>query len=1316
MNLNHPDEYFSSSPCSSPAGTEKSFVEMEASGSDTDSMDDHDTISDKTFMTEAGEATMGDGEPMRMDMDMDMDMDDDDTTAAFRQPIFKKPPQWRLEDGETAAMPSSPPVLQLSTPAPVDLGEGGEMTMEVTEPVSGLLQTAEAKKPTPFSFSPRTPQKADDGEMAMEMPGPLGGLLLRGVPVPQTHQGQDDEDDPMEITRVVGGILRPLNGQSPKREDNDAEMDMDMTQPTGGIINASKSRMSLGFSQYQDDDADLPMDITRPIGGIISMPGPQVISPAHSSTSDSNENMTMEFASVLGGIISQAPKHVAGRAGKLISGDDWAKDQADKQKQSSREDTHVDDDKEKHTPIDPFTVRQSSSSQKEQMDMASLVAEKLDALATVAYPALPVLEEKDEDQDMDVDMEITVNVGCILQSRVAEEQEPSPEIATSNQTTENVQSVSPSTVLNNSEDITPAQVASPTPRAKRNTRRSSGAARTARLTRAQRKSLEADQGSTPQPSPAPGKITTPKKASSPKSKVPMPAKTVTPTKAQPAPIPQQPTPQKVGTPQLSTPPERVTPMVATMKPTTPSKQNPKLQTPVRPRGIDSGFSLSAKKDIVFRRSPSPVKNQSAPMRTPLRGMGINRIGLGSPTINQRLSARKSLVEDTMAFSPIAIPSALLQATCDDREKDEQEKREEKARREEEHKKMDLKSRISLLTPRKAGRQSLAIGTLVPGKRALESPGESSKKRRKSVGGGDTVVDEIDEEACEKLRASLRSGYTSGMLPMPVSAKNTPKTPRTGSFPRPTPAATPAATPVRVAVSLGGDGQMEGQEQTEETASREEEKEEENESMVDEDEVRVSFPEFLDLIGISFLDDLQAASGRRHTGSASSSQRPSLGMDGGPEASLAERIIAAAGTAPLLELYQHACRELKQYIQGGRDCVKEIESKAYADNPPLFKEYLYSPPDIRAIMDTQFKNIKTHARLQAKGIWYEWRQKLLEGVLTALRQNLKGLQEDQEVIKKQDEIIAQMLPDIEKEHEEAKDKLEKIEKLEKRIAMDDPEELDEARSRLREILDKTAAVREQVLRKRQDVEALNSEIEIKEKKKAELAASIEEAERIKEMNRGWSEEEVKTWKTRCENLERESGWCITAALPDSRLEMMYKREIKLTCDPEGNAAPWVEYHYSLSGKPSERKPMPKVEREFFLNSLNTILAHERDPKVVLKVVSNFWGNALGVIDSISHLRKQHYIEVRATDDGDLKVKATVLVQELRSKMEIGFVVSKERPQVKHAGVRVVYGAISQQAVQDMLMQWTGEWRDGVNEAVERCLEDRRRGGVVVGVKG
>ena len=71
-------------------------------------------------------------------------------------------------------------------------------------------------------------------------------------------------------------------------------------------------------------------------------------------------------------------------------------------------------------------------------------------------------------------------------------------------------------------------------------------------------------------------------------------------------------------------------------------------------------------------------------------------------------------------------------------------------------------------------------------------------------------------------------------------------------------------------------------------------------------------------------------------------------------------------------------------------IEGIEQDTLEDPPLLFREYVGAPPELKRIMDSQFKLVKTWARLKAKGGWYSWRDQLLGGVMPTLQKNAEGL--------------------------------------------------------------------------------------------------------------------------------------------------------------------------------------------------------------------------------------------------------------------------------------------------------------------------------------
>ncbi|TGZ83242.1 Spc7-domain-containing protein [Ascodesmis nigricans] len=1282
------DDPASSSPYSACSGDEDAFISD--GGDSTDSMDEDgdETMGDRTFMSGAGDITMG--EDTRMSLDFDTKMLDE---TGGHKPAFQKPVMWRFE-GETGALDSSPP-------------------------------TAVKPTPRPFSFS---------------------------VGKDEDEDGDGDEEMSMDFTRAIGGVIKTVSYPSlPGMKDLEPAADKPQSSPWAQNPHSDDD---------MGEDMTMDMDFTRPLGGILSTSATEASpTPSHGTDLGGNEEMTMEFTSVLGGIINNGPGAQSG--GRLINSAAWVDEQEQLSKQLQREQDEAEDEED-------------------DMDMDMTMAVGGILLKPTQSKSAPQESESEDDDDGDATMEMTMDMTTAVGRILYAHQQKKLSKTTLQPQAEPVSIIKPTEEL--VKESMAENNASPTP-LRRSGRRASVASvstpvterRTSTRLSAQRQSSvpqETVQPSTPTPvsrtpkkatpKPATPKTTTPK-AATPKAGA---AKATTPTIVTPkntasrnvtpqgtanadqtakisTPLP--PSPEKFATPQrpqvslatptqnpenanVVTPPQQITPSRPTTMPKTPSKSSPLVNV----ENAEPGFSLSAKKRLGFQRSPlgnqSPRIRRTPRKETPLKQVGtptplarktplvsiskspfttpqrtpikFNMAGMGSPAIAEKLSRRKSLGQDTMAtgFSPAALPSQLIEMSKKDAEERAREEAEAKAHREEEIRKLDLRSKINFLgTPKKAAsRMSLAFGSLIPGKRALDFvEEESSTKRRKSMNGTFAMEQDLT---------------LTGMMLQPIVPNTDIKTPRkTPRKAAATPARPPPETPTRQPSSPAPSNNVQM------VATKGEEPEDLDEDVSMEQDVdNISLEQFLEMIDISFLDDLNAVK-RRPTDLMA--RRSSSNFD--YETGRAEVLIAATCTTPMLDLCQHSCKELKSFIREGRKMIKEASEDILAENPPLFREYQNAPTDVRYNLKSQFKDMKTHARYRAKETWYKWRSDLYDGVISCLQNYLRDLNADMDLLNKQQEILSPAIPVMKESYEKAKQRYDQLVRIKERIEQDDPMELNEARTQLREAREKIVQLKTEIESKQTEIDQVEEELAASRIKNTEMIASIEESERVKEQNRRWNEEEVRHWKGRCEELERDSGWSITNALPDGRLELSFRRQVRVTCDPSGETSATAGYlPPPTEAKPSEGRVLPAMEQDFFIGALNRKLQNTRDPKEVLKLVAAFWSESLAVSDRIHQLRRFYYTESKlgGPDGNSLEVTATVLVKELRSKMKIGFLVDGDSLETNQTAVKVAYGSISEDAVRSVIGNWAaGQWKEGVRESVAKCIAGKRRGGKPISVK-
>jgi kinetochore protein Spc7/SPC105 len=213
--------------------------------------------------------------------------------------------------------------------------------------------------------------------------------------------------------------------------------------------------------------------------------------------------------------------------------------------------------------------------------------------------------------------------------------------------------------------------------------------------------------------------------------------------------------------------------------------------------------------------------------------------------------------------------------------------------------------------------------------------------------------------------------------------------------------------------------------------------------------------------------------------------------------------------------------LKKYISEGRNIVKEIESDTYEDNPLLFREYMSATPQVRAIMDNQFKNVKTHARLLSKAMWYEWRMKLLDGLREGLVRIKDGLDKDEKVITKQARLVEPIVPGLVEEHDRLKAVADGLQQQADELADCDPEELQQARNDLSEVDEQIEAMKSQVKALQWEMDEKEQAVTSTQARKTQCQQDIEDAERTLEQYRGWSTTEVAALKGKSISVNQSS---------------------------------------------------------------------------------------------------------------------------------------------------------------------------------------------------
>ncbi|KAL8750685.1 MAG: hypothetical protein Q9199_006905, partial [Rusavskia elegans] len=1062
-----------------------------------------------------------------------------------------------------------------------------------------------------------------------------------------TQQDGNEGGATMNFTQAAGSIL-PVNHKSQASPEKNRRR----SGVKGPRRSIGQSRRSSGASSTDENET---MDFTAAIGGIEYNGAETKTKPPVGSepqmSDEEDEELTMDFTTVLGGVLG----HKAG------------------QQQTTK----------------PQTRRESidSSAMDEDMD-----------ITFAAGGILPSITERTEPlEDQTMEMDVTQAVGAILSKPLSVAEKTRAK-----------------TIMEHETDVGQLSMdpfydgpASTTPGASLNTNAAifrTSATRTS----------ESGSPSKRDPSKSPALM--------------IARQSLTPKAGS-----HQTTPLK----KVSTPSKQVTPQVGP-RPITPGKTPPSKNIALRtgsPKKLfqkETGNSVTspkaAAKNPIFKGNDIngvPTAHiVLKPRRRRSSGLGADKEGLGSPRVTELLDRRGSIHQSAQTFvSNGPAPTGVRFEDPRVMEKELESERAEEERRQsgrgilqmeadsqdsEEQKDAttSLKDKIESLTPQKKKtkpRKSLHVGAAkgILGKRPAEldvDEDEDGMSPKGVMGRQGSPVKKIKLPAPpsknETTRRHLRSARPSLVETLGNNRMNTPSV---------------GASPSKGALMTTPQGQARFKDVSDLPSAEKpivsfEEKLENVKPKATEPaetEDRIHLQDFLNMTSIRFME--LTTTKRRltvaPTALESSAKKASADLEQpSTEALLEKSVVAGACTVPMLELYQHSCRELKRYIAEGRSIVREIEADTYEDNPALFREYMTAPPEVKALMDNQFKNVKTHARLLSKAMWYEWRMKLLEGLKEGLVQISNGMDEDAQVLSQQERCVEALLPKLLEESERLQNEHQILQAQADELASCDQDELRQAREQLAAIDEDLQAKQRLADELEQELRAKNQGIQDAVERRDEYHAEIKEAERVRQESRGWKKSEVAALQENVTALEETYGWKIISAT-GSALTMTYKDSLQLYFTPSSFLSPSSSSPPTINKDNSplsltyiadthEHHPKPlTTEKRFFLQiiraQLQCLTQSSTSTPDLLGFVSRNWDVALTIAEEVRSLTTQYITTTSILSDEVMNVQAVLLLQQIRTKLEVSFQVQarggegeegiKEGLEVAvRSDVRVVYG--------------------------------------------
>lgn len=969
-----------------------------------------------------------------------------------------------------------------------------------SEDDDGTMMSIEGGETTEMSMaSAKSPLSDSSGrlEEALRLAARQAGT--QGIEFDEHGQGlAEDEEVLASFTPFVKSSMRDLESKLDQENVNPFspafnatqgdmqpegdEMTMEMTRAVGGIIPSS-----------QDEDDEMSMDVTRAFGGIITNelpkapesrrksmpPGRRQSTRRRSSGASSREDATMDLTTAVGGIQST---------------DD---DTVSKDEEMSMELTSVFGGVLAQG-IPSFASRRQSAATQSQIQsgrnrqsLNSVVEdETMDMTTAIGGIIRPESESITDEADTTVGMDLTTAVGGILpqlstakRMQAKNVMELEADLASSPFQAEVVAS-SPPKILAPVHTIA-SETGSPSLAAFRG--------------KGLRRSVEAQQSVMPKPVLGDG-----------------------------TPIKKPSTPSKQLTPQ---------PVRPTIPGKTPPSKNIAFRTSSPKRLFKNEIKASTPQSSAATKRTTPNKlfqNDKAtgaptpsyvltPQQRRSSGVGIDRAGLGSPRVAELLDRRGSIGEQANSFVPGQLGNAGRGVRFDDPRELEKEvnAEHEEDQAEEKDATINLKEMIQSMSPKKRplnGRKSLHIGAAkgILGKRPLEL---------------DEDDDEEENDGMKRLKGHQGSPVKNVKLQGPPSKEDT-----TGRLAR----ATPQGFENPLGSSIPAFSPFKGNNSTPHSHGRSRDADVTatltlTVPSLEQQHIqglggspgddRIQLQDFLNMTSIRFME--LTTTKRRHTiAPKEPNSRDSLQDE--TAASLEDCVAAGAATVPMLELFQHvsstsilclrgdantyqACHELKNYISEGRKTVREIETETFEENPPLFREYISASPDVKVIMDNQLKNVKTHARLLSKGMWYEWRMTLLATLKDGLFKTADGMKQDGKILDRQLALLNSVLPKFMHQAQQLELEEADLQSATEELANCDQAELSEARQQLIAVDADIEAKKSMIAELQRQLQGKEAEIATATERKQLCLGEIREAEKIREDCRGWTSTEISQLK-------------------------------------------------------------------------------------------------------------------------------------------------------------------------------------------------------------
>ncbi|EKC98845.1 hypothetical protein A1Q2_06816 [Trichosporon asahii var. asahii CBS 8904] len=300
---------------------------------------------------------------------------------------------------------------------------------------------------------------------------------------------------------------------------------------------------------------------------------------------------------------------------------------------------------------------------------------------------------------------------------------------------------------------------------------------------------------------------------------------------------------------------------------------------------------------------------------------------------------------------------------------------------------------------------------------------------------------------------------------------------------------------------------------------------------------VSLSEFLETVGVRFLDDLNPHVHQPRRSSVAPRGTLSAGED-----TLSSFTVANAETI-YVNMYDYGIDRMSSELAKSQEEIASSTRVCDADNPAVMREYYDSPPEERALYESTLRNFKAKALLQAQGEWYSWRLDVIERILPDFTAIHTAMAEEVEQHAVNHEVADTLLPDLAERHASLTVELEENKKQVAEILESDPTELADLKAAVVEQGEEITRFESELAQKSAQLGELEKEVAELERQEQEHTAALAVA---KGMCDEYTSSDIRRLQSELSAMQALHGWRIVKTQP---FEAVYANELLLKLDGE-----------------------------------------------------------------------------------------------------------------------------------------------------------------------